>query len=239
VGKNYSDHVKEMGGDVQRSKPVFFTKTSNGVVLASGSLHDTDMPTTTPTPIRYPPNTNNLHYECELVVAIGKGNVQEKSTNGDTPQHVTIPVDEAADYIYGFALGIDLTRRDLQQEAKGRRGPWDTAKQFDHCAPMGPIHQMSLSELQEMESSLHMELQLNGTIRQSTKPLQEMIWSIPEIIVELSRYCALQSGDLIMTGTPAGVGSVERGDRILGRLFEKTGNGAEKNVLASLNMTFI
>ena len=219
VGKNYEDHVKEMGGDIQRSKPVFFTKPNDGVVLAESSTgQEQDNLIVTPTPIRYPPNTSNLHYECELVVAIGKSSENAIRMVDDMPKHRIIPTESAADYIYGFAVGIDLTRRDLQQDAKDRRAPWDIAKQFDQCAPMGPITKMSLSELQEMSSSLHMELQVNGVIQQSTKPLQEMIWSIPEIISELSRSFTLQPGDLIMTGTPCGVGPVAKRDRIIGRV---------------------
>ena len=202
VGKNYADHVKEMGGDVQRSTPVFFMKPNDGVVFAGKGSTDT-----TTTPINYPPNTNNLHYEVELVVAIGKD--QETTT---TASHID-PKD-AEQYIYGYAVGIDLTRRDLQNDAKERRGPWDVAKYFDQSAPMSPIS-TSISLQQIENDTTTIQLTVNGSKRQSAK-INQMIWNISEIISELSKSFTLRQGDLIMTGTPAGVGPIEIGDRIVG-----------------------
>ena len=240
VGKNYEDHVKEMGGDVHRSKPVFFTKPSDGVVLAEAEgMQQSKGTVGKATAIRYPPNTNNLHYECELVVTIGKSSEDAARSSNEEPPNRIIPVGNAAEYIFGFAVGIDLTRRDLQKDAKDRRGPWDVAKQFDQCAPMGSITKMSLAELQEMSAALHMELQVNGVVRQSTKPLEDMIWSIPEIISELSKSYTLQPGDLIMTGTPAGVGPVEKGDEIIGRVFHKSGDDVEKDTVIPVNMALV
>lgn len=187
VGRNYADHVQEMGGDPNRSSPTFFTKPRDAVV-PTGSK------------IPYALNTSNLHYEVELVVAIGKSGVQ-------------IPVHQANEYVFGYGVGIDLTRRDLQSHAKTTGGPWDAAKAFDESAPMGPIRKGSslLSETSKIE------LFLNGNLRQSGT-LNQMIWSVPEIIEQLSKSFRLEPGDLIFTGTPSGVGPLAVGDQIKGTI---------------------
>jgi fumarylpyruvate hydrolase len=207
VGKNYADHVKEMGGDIARSTPVFFMKPNDGVVFA-GSTTTTNPSSTTP--INYPPSTNNLHYEVELVVAIGK----DQETTTTTTSHID-PKD-AEQYIYGYAVGIDLTRRDLQNDAKERRGPWDVAKYFDQSAPISSIStNLSLKQIENDTTTI--QLKVNGTIRQSAK-INQMIWNISEIISELSKSFTLRQGDLIMTGTPAGVGPINIGDRVVGTI---------------------
>ena len=171
VGQNYRDHVEEMGGDPNLSPPVFFSKPADAV-LPSGSC------------IAYPSATANLHYEAELVVALKSGGSE-------------LDVHHALECIYGYAVGIDFTRRDLQAEAKEKGRPWDTAKGFDASAPLSPIKQAEGREPGDAK-------------------LSDMIWSVPEILAQLSRYYALRAGDLIFTGTPAGVSSVVPGDKIQG-----------------------
>jgi len=214
VGKNYVEHVIEMGGDVKRNKPVFFTKPSvDGVVYAGiEDDGDGDGSTKSPTPIEYPPNTNDLHYEVELVVAIGK------ELNAVSSEKAYLL--DLMDCVYGYAVGIDLTRRDLQAEAKSKRWPWDTGKYFDQSAPIGPITPRTVGEARSFGDELNpktMVLTVNGTIRQSAK-LETMIWKVPEIISELSKSFRLKPGDLIMTGTPSGVGPVVAGDRLVGTI---------------------
>lgn len=204
VGKNYADHVVEMGGDPQRSRPVFFTKPSfDGVVCADGSVNRSS------TPIRYPPSTSNLHYEVELVVAIR----QVPNLTKDDDDHKRFQ--KIMRSIYGYTVGIDLTRRDLQAEAKSKGLPWDTGKYFDQSAPMGAIARVD--HLGTALDNMSMELVVNGKTRQSVR-LENMIWKVPEIIAELSKFVVLQPGDLIMTGTPSGVGPVVVGDRIVGTI---------------------
>jgi fumarylpyruvate hydrolase len=186
VGRNYSEHVKEMGGDPAREAPVFFTKPADAVV-AAGS----DVP--------YPPRTSNLHHEIELVVAIGRGGHD-------------IPVEGALEHVFGYAVGNDLTRRDLQAQARGKGAPWDTAKAFDASAPITPIRR---AEEAGHVSSGRIWLEVNGELRQQADVAQ-MVWSVPEIVAELSTYFALAPGDLIFTGTPAGVGPLLPGDRVAG-----------------------
>ena len=185
VGQNYRDHIEEMGGDPELSPPVFFSKPADAV-LASGSC------------IAYPSATANLHYEAELVVALKSGGSE-------------LDVHHALGCIYGYAVGIDFTRRDLQAEAKEKGRPWDTAKGFDASAPLSSIKQAEGRE----PGDARIWLKVNGELRQDAK-LSDMIWSVPEILAELSRYYALRAGDLIFTGTPAGVSSVVPGDRIQG-----------------------
>jgi fumarylpyruvate hydrolase len=185
VGSNYAEHVREMGGDLDRSQPTFFTKPADAVVPSQ-------------TQIPYPLNTSNLHYEVELVIAIGKAGVK-------------IPADEAIDYIFGYGVGIDLTRRDMQAKAKEIGGPWDTAKAFDQSAPISAITQGTSS----LDDAAEISLTVNGKVRQSGA-LNQMIWSIPEIIAQLSSNFRLLPGDLIFTGTPSGVGPVVAGDHIKG-----------------------
>ncbi|NOX83165.1 MAG: fumarylacetoacetate hydrolase family protein [Alphaproteobacteria bacterium] len=181
IGKNYADHVKEMGGDAKSDPPVFFTKPADAVV--AGDV------------VAFPQATDNLHYEGELVVAL-------KSGGRDIGA-----VDAAAEMIFGYAAGCDLTRRD---PAKQRGGPWDTAKGFDQSAPIGEI--LRADEAGDM-SAASLTTLVNGEQRQSA-PLSTMIWSVPEIIIALSKLFELKPGDLIFTGTPAGVGALAQGDRV-------------------------
>jgi fumarylpyruvate hydrolase len=185
VGRNYAAHAREMGSDPTREPPCFFTKPADAVV-ANGSA------------VRYPSRTADLHHEVELVVAIGKGG-----------RHV--PVAEALEHVFGYAVGNDLTRRDLQSHAKDNGLPWDVAKGFDHSAPISAIRPVSDGG---HLSSGRIWLEVNGQARQDAN-LTELIWSVPEIVAELSMLFELQPGDLIFTGTPAGVGAVERGDSIV------------------------
>ncbi len=181
VGKNYADHVKEMGGDPKETPPVFFTKPADAIHLGGE--------------IPFPLATDNLHYEAELVVALKSGGAN-------------ISADHANNHIYGYAAGCDLTRRDLQAEAKAKGAPWDSAKALDHGAVIGPL--VPLSSIDLIEEGLLL-LTVNGKERQSTD-LKNMIWTVPEIISNLSTLFELKAGDLIYTGTPEGVGSLETGD---------------------------
>jgi fumarylpyruvate hydrolase len=186
VGKNYAAHAREMGGDPDRQPPVFFLKNADAV-------------TTNGTAIPYPPGTNNLHHEIELVVAIGGGGRD-------------IDASKAKDHIFGYAVGIDLTRRDLQARAKELGGPWDTGKSFEQAAPISAIH--DAEEIGHPESG-RIWLAVNGDVRQDGD-IANMIWRVDETIAELSTLFTLAPGDLIFTGTPAGVGAVGRGDQITG-----------------------
>ena len=194
VGRNYSDHVKEMGGDPQTSVPTFFTKPADAVV-ASG------------TSIPYPLATSNLHYEVELVVCIGMAGVQ-------------ISIDQALDHVFGYAVGLDLTKRDLQSTAKRKGLPWDSSKAFDQSAPLGSIRKVSNDKNDKLHEEMAaadtlIQLSVNGHIKQKAF-LNQMIWSIPDIIHQLSHQFHLQPGDLIFTGTPSGVGPIVPGDFIEG-----------------------
>lgn len=185
IGRNYAAHVREMGGDPARAAPIFFTKPADAV-LADGA----DLP--------YPPGTQDLHHEAELVVAIGVGGYD-------------IAPAAALDHVYGYAIGNDYTRRDLQSEAQKRGQPWDTAKGFDHSAAIGPIHPAgSLGHPRRGQ----IWLTVNGAERQRSD-LAEMIWDVPGIIGALSRFWTLVPGDLIFTGTPQGVGPVRPGDLVI------------------------
>jgi fumarylpyruvate hydrolase len=183
VGQNYADHAREMGSDPQRQRPFFFSKPADAVVDSGLSLP-------------FPSMTHDLHHEVELVVALGKGGVEVK------------PAD-APSMIFGHAVGLDLTRRDLQAEAKKSGRPWDMAKGFDHSAPIGPV----MRGVPPHEGAI--TLSIDGQIRQSGD-LADMIWSVADIIAFLSTYVALAPGDLIFTGTPAGVGPIRRGERVHG-----------------------
>jgi fumarylpyruvate hydrolase len=185
VGRNYAAHAREMGSDPTREPPCFFTKPADAVV-ANGA------------PVRYPPRTSNLHHEVELVVAIGKGGKQ-------------IAAAEALEHVFGYAVGNDLTRRDLQAHAKDNGLPWDVAKAFDHSAPVTAIRPVADGG---HPTSGRIWLEVNGQSRQDAN-LSELIWSVPEVVAELSTLFELQPGDLIFTGTPAGVGPVQRGDSIV------------------------
>jgi len=182
VGQNYREHALEMGSS-SRKPPFFFSKPADAIC--------------TEPVIPFPLMTANLHHEVELVVALGSGGVN-------------IAVDEAAGKIFGYAVGVDLTRRDVQAEAKKQGRPWTTAKGFDRSAPLSPIQRVSAGGLPEDAS---ISLSVNGQCRQDGK-ISDMTWSVPEIISELSRYFELKAGDLIFTGTPAGVGALQPGDRV-------------------------
>lgn len=186
VGRNYAAHARESGADPDREAPFYFMKPADAIVADRSS-------------IPYPARTNNLHHEIELVVAIGKG--------GEN-----VSVEEVTTCIFGYAVGIDLTRRDLQSDAKKSGRPWDTAKGFDYSAPLSAIHPVAKAG-HPLRGRIW--LKVNGELRQDGN-LDEMIWSVPEAISELSGLFALMPGDLIFTGTPAGVGPLERGDRITG-----------------------
>jgi len=186
VGQNYAAHAREMGSNPDREPPFFFLKPADAVV-ANGATLD------------YPQRTENLHHEIELVVAIGTGGRD-------------IPVDAANQHIFGYAVGNDLTRRDLQSAARKIGRPWDTAKGFDHSAPMTAIH--PIAQTGTIESG-RIWLTVNGELRQEAD-ISELIWSVPEIIAELSTLYELMPGDLIFSGTPAGIGPVQPGERIEG-----------------------
>jgi len=185
VGRNYEAHVLEMGNDM-RDPPFFFTKPADAA---------RDTPCTVP----YPPLTENFHFEAELVIAIGKGGAN---------------IDEAdvMDHIWGASAGIDLTRRDLQAEAKKMGRPWDWAKAFDNSAPIAPI--LPIADIASVEKG-RIWLAVNGEMKQEAD-LADMIWSVREHTAALSRGVTLAPGDIIMTGTPAGVGAVEPGDVLTG-----------------------
>jgi fumarylpyruvate hydrolase len=187
VGRNYVDHAIEMGA-TGREPPFFFMKPADAVVpVAEGSVGH----------IPYPMQTKNLHHEAELVVAIGTGGAN-------------IPVEQAVRHIFGYACGLDMTRRDLQNEMKKQGRPWDIGKSYDQSAPIGAIHPISATgELLKGAISLS----VNGQVRQSAD-VSQLIWSVAETIAVLSQAWVLQPGDLIYTGTPAGVGVVVSGDRM-------------------------
>jgi len=188
VGRNYAAHAREMGGDPDREPPFFFTKPADAIV-PDGSE------------VPYPPATADLHHEVELVAAIGTAGTE-------------IAPEDANQYIYGYAVGIDLTRRDLQQVSKDRRWPWDTSKGFDHGAPCGDI--APAARIGHPDSG-EIALDVDGQPRQRGD-LSHMVWSIPEIVGHLSRLFTLQPGDLIYTGTPAGVGAVLPGQKLDARI---------------------
>jgi fumarylpyruvate hydrolase len=185
VGRNYAAHAREMGKDPEREPPFFFAKPADAVV-ANG------------TALPYPTRTADLHHEIELVVALGKGGS-------------SIDPARALEHVFGYAVGLDLTRRDLQAEAKDQGRPWDTAKGFDHSAPISAITPSNDGTL----ANGKIWLKVNDTLRQQGM-LAEMIWSVPEVIAELSTLFELAPGDLIFTGTPAGVAAIKPGDRLEG-----------------------
>jgi fumarylpyruvate hydrolase len=186
IGRNYAAHAREMGKDPEREAPFFFLKPADSVV-ASGAR------------IGYPSRTQNLHHEIELVVAIGRDGAD-------------IPASAALDHVCGYAVGIDLTRRDLQLEARDKGRPWDVGKGFDHSAPCSELH--LVSEVGHPKAGA-IWLSVNGHERQRSD-LSQLIWSVPEQIAVLSQYFVLRAGDLIFTGTPEGVGPLVRGDSVSG-----------------------
>jgi fumarylpyruvate hydrolase len=185
VGRNYAEHAREMGHDPDREPPFFFTKPADALVTG-----DADMP--------YPPMTADLHHEMEQVVAIGKGGAD-------------IAEADAMAHVWGYAAGLDMTRRDLQGEAKKMGRPWDMGKGFDHSAPIGMMVRAEGID----PGQGRVELKVNGKVRQSST-LDKLIWSVPEVIAYLSRLVRLEPGDLIFTGTPEGVAKCERGDVLEG-----------------------
>ena len=185
VGRNYAEHAREMGSDPDREPPFYFTKPADAVVTGGA-----DMP--------YPSATKDLHHEMELVVAIGVGGADIKE-------------EDALNHVWGYCAGLDMTRRDLQGEAKKTGRPWDMGKGFDHSAPMGELVPAGSFD----PSRGLIELKVNGTVRQ-TSDLSKLIWSVPEVISNLSHLVRLAPGDLIMTGTPEGVAAVQKGDLLEG-----------------------
>ena len=188
VGRNYAAHVREMGFDPGREEPCYFTKASR-CIAASGSE------------IPYPPATENFHHEIELVVAIGKAGFE-------------LAADESLSVVYGYACGLDMTRRDLQVASRESKGPWDIGKDFENSAVIGPIR--PADEIGHPAGG-RIQLSVNGELRQDSD-LDQLIWSVPEIVSHLSRYYRLEPGDLVYTGTPDGVGPVGPGDRIAGSI---------------------
>ncbi len=181
IGRNYAAHAIEMGHDPDREAPFFFQKNPNNLD-PSGEFP-------------YPPRTSDVHHEAEIAVALKSG-----GTN--------IPVERALDHVYGYALSLDMTRRDLQGEMKKAGRPWEIGKAFERSGPIGPIHPV---EAVGHPAEGAITLKLNGELRQEGD-LNQMIWKVPEMISYLSEYFELAPGDVIMSGTPAGVGPVVRGD---------------------------
>lgn len=188
VGRNYADHAKEMGVEVDREAPFYFLKDALALVETGAT-------------VAYPPGTTNYHYEMELVIAIG------------APAFRADPA-EAAAAIFGYACGLDMTRRDLQLEARAKQRPWDLGKNFERSAIIAPVVEArSLLDL----GPRRIALTVNGETRQDAH-LSDLVWSPVELVTHLSRFYHLAPGDLIYTGTPAGVGPVQPGDRILGTI---------------------
>ncbi len=186
VGRNYAAHAREMGNDPTREPPFFFMKPADAVVPAEGV-------------VPYPTLTSNLHHEVELVVALSQGGSR-------------IAPEQALALVWGYGVGVDLTRRDLQDTAKQMSRPWDWSKGFDASAPCGALQPVSAVGHPEAG---RIWLQVNGELRQQGD-LTELIWPVPDIISHISQAVALQPGDLIFTGTPAGVGALQPGDRVRG-----------------------
>ncbi|MDF3883356.1 fumarylacetoacetate hydrolase family protein [Cupriavidus basilensis] len=184
VGRNYAAHAREMGNDPDREPPFFFTKPADAVVAAEGT-------------VPYPPLTDNLHHEIELVVAIGKGGANIKP-------------EQALELVWGYGVGVDLTRRDLQDAAKKMSRPWDWSKGFDASAPCGPL-QPAASIGHPAQGRVW--LKANGEPRQEGD-LNEQIWPVADVIAYVSQSVTLAPGDLIFTGTPAGVGALQPGDAV-------------------------
>lgn len=183
IGRNYAEHAKEMGAPAEKGAPIFFMKPADAVVSDGRDP-------------RFPPGTANLHYEVEMVVALGSGGRDIASA-------------DALGHVYGYTVGVDLTRRDLQAAAKAKGYPWDTAKGFDDSAPIAAI----VPAHGRHPVAERLSLAVGDTETQSAS-IADMLWSVPEIIAELSSLYELQAGDLIYTGTPAGVGPLQRGDRV-------------------------
>jgi fumarylpyruvate hydrolase len=192
VGRNYAAHAREMGFDPDREPPFFFCKPNDDASVVPVADGETAT-------IPYPPQTANFHFEIELVVAIGKGGKD-------------IAVEDANNHIYGYAVGLDMTRRDLQMRMREAGRPWEIGKAFDFSAPVGPVHPVTQTGIIDSGA---ISLTVDGTVKQ-TSDLTHLIWSVPETIANLSTLFELQPGDLIFTGTPEGVGAVKAGQTMVG-----------------------
>jgi fumarylpyruvate hydrolase len=188
IGRNYADHAKEMGATADRSQPVFFMKPADAIVTDGG-----DVP--------YPSATSDLHHEVEMIVGLASGGRD-------------IPVDRALEHVFGYGVGLDLTRRDLQAIAKTKSLPWDSSKGFDASAPVSALRRVD--EVRHPRAA-RLTLSVNGTLRQRTD-IADMVFSVAEILHELSKLWELRAGDLVFTGTPAGVAALARGDRFRAEL---------------------
>jgi 2-keto-4-pentenoate hydratase/2-oxohepta-3-ene-1,7-dioic acid hydratase in catechol pathway len=192
IGRNYAAHAREMGSDPTREPPFFFQKPTDAVqFVAIGSVADHP----------YPSLTKNYHYELELVAALKSGGKN-------------IPIDQALQHVYGYAIGLDMTRRDLQRGMGDQKKPWEIGKSFDMSAPIGPIHPVALTQ---HITKGRIELKVNGQVKQEAD-LSYMIWSVAEQIAQLSQAFELKAGDLIYSGTPENVGPVVKGDLLLGHI---------------------
>lgn len=188
VGRNYAAHAREMGFDPDRDPPFFFCKPDNAVVpVEYGEVLE----------LEYPSETSNYHYEAELVAVIGVGGSD-------------IPMERALEHVWGYAVGLDMTRRDLQMKMREMGRPWEIGKAFDHSAPLGPIH--PVEKCGHFESAA-LWLSVNGETKQRSD-VSHLIWSVAEIVAYLSRFFRLEPGDVIYTGTPEGVGPVSVGDEM-------------------------
>jgi fumarylpyruvate hydrolase len=188
VGRNYADHAREMGHDPDREPPFFFMKPASAIVTDGGSM-------------QYPNLSNDVHHEIEMVVAIGKGGAN-------------ISAEKALEHVYGYGVGLDMTRRDLQGEAKKMGRPWETGKAFDQSAPCSAL--VPVVECGH-PSKGSIRLMVNGEVRQEGD-LNQLIWNVPDTIAYLSTLFTLQPGDLIFSGTPAGVGPIKKGDVLEGEV---------------------
>ena len=189
VGRNYAAHAREMGFDPDREPPFFFCKPADAIVPVADSQT---------LELAYPSQTQNYHYEAELVAVIGKSGAD-------------IPVDNALDHVWGYAVGLDMTRRDLQMKMREMGRPWEIGKAFDASAPMGPIHPTSKIGHPQQAG---IWLTVNGETKQRSD-VSHLIWSVAETVAYLSQFFRLEPGDVIFTGTPEGVGAVKPGDRII------------------------
>jgi len=181
IGRNYADHAIEMGHDPEKEPPFFFQKNAENID-SSGEFP-------------YPPETNDVHFEVEMIVALKRGGAN-------------IEIADAMQLVFGYGVGLDMTRRDLQGEMKKLGRPWEIGKAFERSAPMGPL--VSINETGQLDSGV-ISLSVDGTVRQNGD-LNQMIWKVPEQIAYLSRFYDIAAGDLIMSGTPAGVGSIHKGE---------------------------
>jgi len=188
VGRNYAEHAREMGHDPDREPPFFFMKPADAIVPSGAT-------------IPYPQVTKDLHHEIEMIVAIGKGGSD-------------IPVEKALDHVFGYGVGLDMTRRDLQGEAKKMGRPWEMGKAFDNSAPCTALKTVAMAGHPAKGA---IWLKINGQVKQKGD-LSELIWNVPETISYLSKLVTLRPGDIIMSGTPAGVGPVQRGDKLEGHV---------------------